>query len=276
MFADPDGPPPQMRIGLLFHAGKIRVHINVEYNTHMSKPELALSNTTSFFLGNIETLFKNAKKHGFKYLEIIPYRWTTAEQILKLQNAYGIQVVGVHMPSTTWQASWPALLRRNVSLWEKFWGLVFYVYLGKAINSPGIKIASLLDNPYLLIHSNIAKDMGKEFEQFQKKIHVAIENIPSDKTLFAGGVFDHGHFNESRLATPSLNLQLLYGEAKPEVIHISYNSRFVHLLPNQKEQDELKQLLQIHQPKYIVIETNPLVSIKKAKLLLEKILNPQF
>ena len=274
MLADSDRPAAQERLGLLFNAGKIRIHINVEYNTHMSKPELVLSNTVSFFSGNIEILFKKAKKYGFGYLEIIPYRWNTAEQILNLQKIYNIKVAGVHMPSITWQGGWLELLRKKNSLWEKFWSLVFYAYLGKAINSPGIKIASRLNSPYLLIHSNIAKEMGERFQEFQTNFHVVIENIPADKALFPGGMFDHGHFNESRLKTPSLDLDKLYGEAKPEGIHISYNSHFVHLLPDEKEQTELKQLLRIHQPKYIVIETNPLVSVKKAKLLLEKILNP--
>ena len=64
----------------------------------MPKPELVLSNTTTFFTGRMESLFKKAKKYGFKYLEIVPYRWTTPEEILALEKKYQIQVAGIHMP----------------------------------------------------------------------------------------------------------------------------------------------------------------------------------
>lgn len=238
--------------------------------------ELILSNTTSFFSGNIESLFQNAKKYGFKSVEIIPYRWNTPEQILGLQAKYAVRVAGIHLPNTSWNDGLVAEFKRASSLWDKFWGLVFRAYLGNASLSPGLQIAAALNTPYLLLHSNIVAQMGKKIEELKQKFHVVIENIPGDKTIFPDGVFDHGHFNESRLLFPALDISQLYQQAKPEVIHISYNSRFVHLLPNPQEQEELKSLLRIHAPKYIVLETNPAVSIKKGKLLLEKILHPPF
>ena len=54
----------------------------------MSKTELVLSNTTTFFGGNIEAIFKKAVKHGFKYIELVPYRWVTPEQVIGLEKEY--------------------------------------------------------------------------------------------------------------------------------------------------------------------------------------------
>ena len=240
----------------------------------MFKPELVLSNTTSFFIGGLKAAFVNAKRYGFKYLEIIPYRGSTSGEILNWQKIYGIRVVGVHLPNTSWQATWLEEIKNTTSLWTKFWYPVFHAYLNNASQNPGLDIISALETrPYLVIHSDIADQMGDKFQKISKNFHVVVENIPGDIKLFPGGVFDHGHFNETRQELAELNLSELYRKSRPEIIHISYNSLFNHLLPNRQEQEELKQLLKIHTPKYIVIETNPLVSIKKGKHMLEKIIN---
>ncbi len=260
----------------------------------MSKPELVLSNTTSFFLGGMPALFRNAKKYGFKYVEIIPYRWTTPKQILDLAKKYDIQIAGIHMP-TWWNQSMGQELRRREGILEKFFALIFNFYLSGAEKNPWRQIMRALapQNPYLLIHTNVVYEMEGEFDETAKTFHVAIENIPFsshrqlefywnpvkiNQEMNARGlttsnlVFDVGHFDQTRKKLPSLDLLEIYRQISPEVIHISYNSRGIHLLPNKKEQEELKTLLQIHAPKYIVIETNPLVSIQKAKKLLEGII----
>lgn len=234
--------------------------------------DLVLSNTTSFFSGNLEALFRNAKKYGFRYVEIIPYRWTRPEQILKWQEKYGVTVAGVHLPTASWDRSAWQEFRQARGLWGKFWTLVLRVYLGNAQASPGLKIASALGSPYVLIHQDVAQQMLEKFTEVTRDFHVVIENIPSQPVLAPRGVFDHGHFNESRRADPSLDIYESYRQAQPEVIHISYNSRFVHLLPGPQEQEELKRLLKLHQPRYVTIETNPLVSIRKGKNLLSTIL----
>ena len=73
------------------------------------RPELVLSNTTTFFSGRLENVFKKAKKHGFKYLEILPYRWTNPAEVLNLEKKYQIQVVGIHLPQ--W---WSGSLRQII------------------------------------------------------------------------------------------------------------------------------------------------------------------
>jgi len=240
--------------------------------------ELVLSNTTTFFLGKIENLFRKAKKYGFRYVEIVPYRWITPEQILKLQKKYAVQVAGIHLPVIWNGIDW------------RFWGLVFQAYLGPAINSPGLTLAEALakQNPYVLIHTNVVSEMGPEkFAELCSRFQVAVENVVYDpflpenlwnpaKISHPRRVFDHGHLLQSKLALSGLDIKDIYRKAAPDVFHISYNSRLNHLLPNREEQAELRTLLAIHKPRYIVIETNPLVSVKKGKLLLEKILNPPF
>src|SRR3990167_9406600 len=245
MLANANRSAAQMRIGLLLHACEIAVHIHVKYNTHM--PDLVLSNTTSFFSGNIEQVFKNAKKYGFKYVEIVPYRWITAQQILSLQKKYGVTVAGIHLP-VWWDASLRQILREKPGALEKLFSCIFQVYLGDAKTSPGLKIAKALAylDPYVLIHSNLALEMGPEFENITSQFRVVVENIAC------------------------LDALATYQLVTPEVVHISYNSRFNHLLPDEKEQEELRAMLRLHKPKYLVIETNPLVSIKKAKKLLDQ------
>lgn len=252
----------------------------------MLKTELILSNTTSYFSGRIEAVFKNAKKYGFKYVEIVPYRWTTAEQILTLEKKYNIQVAGIHLP-TTWKKSYLSAAIKAPSLFEKFASLLHHFYLGEAKSSPGWAIAKALHNrrPYVLFHTNVVMEMNEEFSRLSRTVHPVIENIPIQNgsmeflwnplkisEMGIGLVFDAGHFLQTIERNPTLNLLETYAKSKPEVLHISYNSRLVHILPNKKEQEELVQMLQIHQPKYITIETNPLVSIKKAKVLIEKII----
>ena len=257
----------------------------------MNHPELVLSNTTSFFSGNIENLFKNARKYGFHYIEIVPSRGIKPEQILSLQNRYGVKVAGIHLP-TVWSETLMKTIKEKPGLFEQFFAVVFNFYLGKAKYSPGMDIARTLadQRPYLLIHSNVVKELSAEFEPIAKEFHTVAENIPRvyghDPLLWdpvtiqnqlvprglKGLVFDVGHYNQTMQDLPELNLFEMYQQIAPEVIHISYNSLLIHLLPNKKEQEDLKKLLQIHQPKYITIETNPLISIKKGKLLLEKII----
>lgn len=238
--------------------------------------DLVLSNATSFFSGNLEKLFKNAHKYGFKYVEIAPYRWSKPRQIIDLQKQYGVIVAGIHLPMTSWQNTFREELKKKKGLWIKFTTMLLRFYMGNSTENPGIKIAEDLADtkPYFLIHSDIAEQIGGNLAELEKKFHVVIENIPENPNLIKGGVFDHNHFIQSRKLFPSLDIFEAYKQAGPEVIHISYDKGLLPaFLPNDKEQTELKQLLKIYQPKYITIETNPLVSIKKGKLLLEKILN---
>lgn len=256
------------------------------------KPELVLSNTTSFFIGGIPATFKNAKKYGFKYLEILPYRWTSPEQILKLEQKYGVQVAGIHMP-VWWKKTFWGEFRDRFSLFEKALYLPWQFYLGDAAKSSGLAIADALAarKPYMLLHSNLLRDMGPEISHIAAKYHVVVENIPYDqrysrhlwdpleilkyfknRNLPGGLVFDVGHFNQVIKALPEINLFETYRQFIPEVIHISYMSGGIHVLPNKKEQAELVELLKIHPPRYITIETNPWVSVKKAKKLMEEII----
>ncbi len=239
-------------------------------------PELVLSNATTFFSGNLEKLFKKAKRLGFKYVEIAPYRWTRPEQILDLQKKYAITVAGIHLPFTSWgQSIWQELKHRK-GLWNKFFIIIFRFYLGNVAKNPAIQIAEQLSatKPYFLIHSDVVSEIGPKITELRKRFHVVIENIPGDHTLTSGGVFDHNHFILSRRQYPKLNIMELYKQARPEIIHISYDNPIPASFPNAREQEELKQLLKIHQPRYITIETNPLTNVKKGKLLLEKILHP--
>jgi len=260
---------------------------------NMSKPELVLSNITSFFLGRVETVFENAKKYGFKYLEIIPYRWINPLEILDFEKKYGVEVAGIHMP-VWWKKSLGKQINDQNTLLDKLFTLLWAFYLGPAAASPGMLLASILQakKPYLLFHSDVIDEMDAELANILEKFQVLIENIPYHPAIprfywdpvtiktsvarhgfSAGLVFDLGHFNQSREKLPDLNLFDTYQKIAPEVIHISYNSQFIHTLPNEKEREELKQLLKIHAPKYIVIETNPLVSIKKGKQMIDKILS---
>lgn len=256
--------------------------------------ELVLSNTTSFFSGNIENLFKNARRYGFKYVEILPYRWVSPQQILKLEKQYGVETAGIHMPVWWNKTLWQHMARQKNFL-NAFFPIFWQIYLGDAQHNPGLALASALSRrrPYVLFHTNVVEDMGAKFDEIARRFHTVIENIPYHRDhdeffwnpiavkkemerrgLTVGQVFDAGHFNQSRIDRPDLNLEETYSTAKPEVIHISYNSESIHILPNEKEQAELKKLLAIHRPRYITLETNPLVSIQKGKLLLEKILHP--
>ena len=253
------------------------------------KPELVLSNTTSFFIGGMPALFRNARRYGFKYVEIVPYRWTTPQQIIDLANRYSVQVAGIHLPAI-WDKPVMQQVRDKHELLDKFFTIVFHCYLGQAANNPATAIAhSLPQQPYLLIHSNVAIEMESKFEELSSRFHTVVENIPYkyesnpaywdpltiEKELRPRGmkalVFDPGHYDLS-LAHAKLGMIEAYQYSRPEVVHISYNSTWIHLLPNKKEQTELVSMLRIHQPRYIVIETNPLVSIKKGKALLEKII----
>ena len=261
----------------------------------MLKPELVLSNTTTFFSGNIERVFKKAKKHGFKYLEIIPYRWTNPANILSLERKYNIKVVGIHMPEQWKQSLWREIKQRKLLL-EKLIPILFWFYLQKAPKNPGFELARILQengrSPYLLFHSDLLPEIGKSIKLIAQKFNLAIENAPHQNNLPSEAfdpviiretlkrlnknifVFDPAHYKETVKSIPSLSLVQAYKRTKPDVLHIGYNDNlpFMHALPNNKSQKELVEMLRLHSPKYIVIETNPLVSVKKAKALIERLI----
>lgn len=236
--------------------------------------ELVLSSTTTFFSGRIESVFKKAKKHGIKYLEIQPYRWTTPEEVLKLEKKYGIEVAGIHLP-IWWQTPQQVLTR---TLMGRLLTIVCEFYIGPAVTSPAFAIAEALNNrrPYFLIHSDIIPDMGKErFDSLKEKFNVVVENVPGEDILklknVAPLVFDAGHYG------PHPQIEDAYRQMKPDIYHVSYEHRFLyaHDLPDESEQKTMQRLFQIHEPKYIVLETYPWVSIKKGvQLILKMILNP--
>ncbi len=257
-------------------------------------PELVLSTSTSFFFGGIQAAFRNAQKYGFKYLEIVPYRWTRPETILALEKTFGIAVAGIHLPGWWQKTLWQAF-RDSPDILEKALVPLWYFSLGNASQNPGLALAEALEarRPYLLLHSNVVEEMRGAFPSFAKTYRVVVENIPvfrrspsrrfywdpleihrtiRDQGLTAGLVFDIGHLRQTRKLLPEINLLEMYQETRPEIIHISYNSNGIHTLPDKPEQIELIALLKIHQPKYIVLETNPLVNIKRGKELLEKII----
>jgi len=260
----------------------------------MPKPELVLSNTTSFFIGGIEKTFQRAEKLGFKHLELVTYRWTDPSEILRWKEKYGINVAGIHLSQWWGKTLWQEFPNMHNML-EKIFVFVWAFYLGDAAKNPGLELAEKLppSNPYLLVHTNVIADMGWEtFEQLTKQFHAVIENLPyhegypqyfwnpvemkrelEKRNLKAGIVFDHAHFQPTQKQFPNLDLLETYRQITPEVLHISYSNFGIHTLPNKKEQEELKTLLKIHAPRYIVLETNPLVSIKKGKKLLEEIIS---
>lgn len=241
----------------------------------MFKPELVISNTTTFFSGNLENIFKKAKKNGFKYLEILPYRWTTPAEVLNLEKKYNIQVVGIHLP--------PAAAQKGFL--NKVLSPIWPFYLGSIIGNPALTLVEIFKKMehdfYIVSHADLIEEI------LQNLPNLLMENIPyykntdpvfwdpiKIKKLYPSAkfAFDPGHFE----TTPNYPSQLLetYQTVKPEVVHISYGNFPPHVLPNQKEQEELKAMLKIHSPKYIVLETNPLVSVKKGKEILEKLINP--
>ncbi|MBI4050848.1 MAG: hypothetical protein HY396_02645 [Candidatus Doudnabacteria bacterium] len=252
------------------------------------RPELVLSNTTTFFSGNIEAVFRKAKKYGFKYLEVVPYRWTKPVKIYELSRKYGIEIAGIHMPPAS----------KKSGILEKLLAFVWEFYLGSGSANPGLKLAEVFVKtrqnpvPYLLFHADVVYEMGGNFDKLAKKLNTVVENIPYQtnrpqffwnpiairqemrkRRLKVGLVFDPGHFHQTQEKIPRLNLLETYQKTKPEIIHISYHDKGIHTLPNQKEQKELRQMLKLHKPQYIVIETNPLVSVKKGKEILEKIID---
>lgn len=263
----------------------------------MPKPELVLSNTTSFFGGNIETVFKNAKRFGFKYLEIIPYAWVSPEEILKLQEKYQVQIAGIHLPPVWKKRTFLEAFAKGQGIISKFFNLIWKIYLGEVESNPGLKLAKILQEkshkPYLLIHTNIVDELKDEFASITSSFHIVVENIIYDedfpefyweprtaksllqeKRIPVGWAFDPAHYLYAIKKFPHLDMLETYKQISPEVIHIGYDNAFIpHLLPNKKERDRLTQMFKIHQPKYVVIESNPLVSIKKARKLLEELIN---
>ncbi|MDP3741378.1 MAG: hypothetical protein Q8R08_03585 [bacterium] len=242
----------------------------------MTKSDLVLSNATTFFSGNIEKVFQKAKKYGFRFLEILPYRWTRTEEILNLEARYNIKVVGIHLPPG-----------KPKNFLEKILNPFWVFYLGRAKQSPGWDIAQAFKRQkrdfYLLCHSDLIAELDNKLFS---DLPIVIENIP-----YYGGkypevlwdpiqilqthpqtklVFDPGHFSSTPRAAKLLQI---YPVLQPEAIHIGYNNFPPHLLPNQKEREELKMMLEIHRPRYIVLETNPLVSVKKGKKILDALID---
>lgn len=259
----------------------------------MIKPRLVLSSTTSFFFGGIRAAFQNAAKYGFKYLEIIPYRWSDPQKILELQKKYGVKVAGIHLTQWWGRSVWQ-MLREKPGFWEKLFVLVWQFYLGDSAKNPGWQIAQKLDDrPYLVIHADVAAHMGENLKTLARKFNLAIENLQYEpaypkfywhaealkKEMTARAdsqinfVFDPGHFGLKPIPPNTPSLAEAYQILKPEVVHVGYHNGAYHTLPNPQEQEELKKLLQIHPPRYLVLETNPLVSIQKSKKILENILN---
>ncbi len=266
----------------------------------MSKPELVLSNTTTFFSGNIESVFRKAKKHGFKFLEILPYRWTTPEQILRLTKKYDIQIAGIHMPEW-WNMPLLEVVKRKGGILQKILTFVWNIYLGAGVKNSGLKIAEAVGqnqqnySPYVLFHPNLVLEMGDAFDPITKRFHTVVENLPYHKNdnvtdfhwnpvtiqrnmqkrgLATGIVLDAGHFMQTIERQPKLGLNIIqtYQQIRPEIVHISYNNGALHTLPNEKEQADLIQMLRIHSSRYIVIETNPLINAGSAKTLLDEII----
>src|SRR3989338_3472321 len=258
----------------------------------MQSPQLLLSNTSSFFFGGIKAAFQNARKYGFDGLEIIPYRWTSPGEILSLEKRYGIKVAGIHLPPWWNKNLWQAV-REPSSLFEKTLAPVWHLFLCSARNSAGLAIARVLAErkPYVLMHSNVTVEAANEFSALTKAFDIVVEKLTyypqyapplwdpglarqknQANGVRCGLVFDPGHFSRAVAKLPGTNPVETYKQARPEIIHISYNSATVHGLPNSEEQKELQAMLKIHQPRYIVLETNPFVSIKKGKEMLDRLL----
>lgn len=234
----------------------------------MVKPELVLSNTTTFFRGNIEAVFKKAKKHGFRFLELLPYRWNTPEQIYNLSREYGIEIAGIHMP--------PLREKEKTGFFDQLWNF----YLGSAEAGPGIPLAELLIEakqnpvPYVLFHADlIEKVPQQEREKLQNNLRLAIENVPGKPLQAPLLVFDPSHYLRSPHRRPEQDIAEIYRELAPEVLHISFDyPPLFHTLPKIAEQKALARMLKAHKPRYIVLETNPAVSVKRAKRLIGDLL----
>lgn len=252
------------------------------YNFLMT--EIALSNATTFFTGRLEAVFRKAKKHGLKYLEILPYRWTVPEQVLALQKKYGIEVAGLHLPQW-WQKTYGQLCRERRGLLEKIINLVLQFYLGNAAQSPAWKILAALRprRPYVLFHGDLVSQIEPtKFAALQKEHHAVIENVmpsptaprrhwdPREIKKIAPVVLDPAHFGALRPDLPEISSQV-----RPEIIHIGYEHGFpfYHDLPNAAEQAVLRQILRLSPPRFLVLETYPWVSAKKGIKLLRKIIS---
>ena len=119
-----------------------------------------------------------------------------------------------------------------------------------------------------------------ELAELKKKYNVVIENIPPlmaktrpewdllEIKKNAPPVMDPAHYGPLRPELPDIYRQVL-----PNIVHIGYEHGFFfqHDLPNEKEFTALRHLLQIHSPRYLVLETYPWISVKKGKQVMEKL-----
>lgn len=234
----------------------------------MAKPELVLSNTTTFFGGNIEAVFKKARRLGFKFLELLPYRWNTPEQIYNLSQEYGIRVAGIHLP--------PSWEKEGNGLFGKVWNF----YLGPAKSNPGLALAEMLTEgkqtpaPYVLFHADLIEKVPGELRaNFQNNFRLAIENVPGVPVKAPITIFDPSHYLLSPHRQQEKDIVEIYRQLEPEAVHISFDyPPQLHTLPKIEEQKTLARMLKAHKPRYIVIETNPAVNVKKAKALISDIL----
>lgn len=232
----------------------------------MVKPELVLSNTATFFSGNIEAIFKKARAAGFKLLELLPYRWNTPEQIYNLSREYELGIAGIHLP--------PSWDKEKTSMFNKLWDF----YLGGAKTSPGLQLAQILNedkqNPYVLLHADLAdKIPPAEMAALQRDFRLGIENVPENALESPIMIFDPSHYLRSPHRHPETDIAEIYRQLQPETVHISFDyPPQLHTLPRVEEQKALARMLKAHRPRYIVIETNPAVNVRKAKRLLSDII----
>lgn len=240
----------------------------------MLTPKLVLSSTTTFFTGSMEAVFKKARQHGFRYLEILPYRWTTAAEILALEKKYGIQVAGIHLP-LPWEKTFnPFNLAINT---------ITAFYIGAGNLKPGFHIADALSarRPYLLFHSDLVWQDKKRFDEAKKTYNAVIENLsekpampprlwdPEQISETSPMIFDPAHYGVGRH-----DLLDKYRKIKPLGIHLAFDHGFplYHDIPDARETGLVKQMLQIHTPEYLILECYPWTDIAKGKKIMDDLI----
>lgn len=167
--------------------------------------------------------------------------------------------------------------------WEKaekgFFNKVWDFYLGPAKSSPGIHLAETLMEtkqnpvPYLLFHADLVEQVPPEEQaRLKNNFRLAIENVSRQPLKPPIMIFDPSHYLLSPHRHPEKDIAEIYRQLEPEVLHVGFDyPPLLHALPKPREQRLLLRMLKLWQPRYIVIETNPAVSVKKAKTLLEDI-----